>query len=458
MLNVPDTQLARGARLITDRLQAAGHQAVWAGGCVRDLLAGLDPKDFDIATAARPEAVQSLFPRSKAVGKAFGVILVSIGGNDYHVATFRKDLAYADGRRPEGVLFADAREDAERRDFTMNALFFDPASRRILDYVNGQSDLAAGLVRCVGDPEERFAEDYLRMIRAVRFAAALDFRIDPGTAGAIRTHSSKLAQTAAERIQAELTRILLEAVRPGDALVLMHDLGILKAILPEVEAMAGQAQPPLFHPEGDVLTHTVLMLNAMRDRSLRLAYSALLHDVGKPPTAMNDGARIRFNNHASVGAEMARLMLRRLKFKADDIDAVCHVISNHMRFMMVRNMRRATLIRMTSAPTFPVELEMHKLDCLASHGDLSNYEFLTRFMEERASEPALPKPWVTGRDLMAAGIAEGKRIGEWKHKAYELQLEGAFANREEALEWLNAEIKKGLPPPGAAGDAPCPAP
>lgn len=450
MLKVPDTLPARGARLIVERLQSAGHQAVWAGGCVRDLLAGIKPKDFDIATSARPEAVQELFPHSKAVGKAFGVILVCIEGNDYHVATFRKDLAYTDGRRPDGVIFTDAREDANRRDFTINALFYDPVSRRILDYVNGRADIAAGIVRCVGNPAERFEEDYLRMLRAVRFAATLDFRIDPGTADAIREHSPKLAKTAAERVQVELTRILLEAVRPGDAVVALHELGLLKAVMPEVESMAGQEQPPQFHPEGDVFTHTAIMLNAMRERSLRLAYAVLLHDVGKPPTARHAEDRIRFNNHACVGAEMAQLILRRLKFKTDDIDAICHIISNHMRFMMVRNMRRSTLMRMAGAPTFPTELEMHRLDCLASHGDLSNHEFLSRFLEERAAEPALPKPWITGHDLLAAGIKEGKRIGEWKQKIHELQLDGAFANREEALEWLKVQIEKEPRPPDTA--------
>lgn len=442
MLKVPETQLSHGAQRITERLQAAGYQAVWAGGCVRDLLLGLKPKDFDIATSATPDIVQGLFPQSKAVGKAFGVILVHMDGQNYDVATFRKDLVYRDGRRPEGVMFTSAQEDAKRRDFTINALFYDPATSLILDYVGGQSDLAAGLVRCVGNPVERFEEDHLRMLRAVRFSATLDFSIAPDTADAIRLLSPKIKRIAAERIQKELTRILLEAVRPGDAMVLMQHLGLLKVILPEVEAMVGQEQPPQFHPEGDVFTHTVLMLNSMQERSLQLAYSLLLHDVGKPPTARQCEDRIRFNNHASVGAEMANSILQRLKFATDDIDAICHTVSNHMRFMMVRNMRRSTLIRMTTLPSFPMELEVHRLDCLSSHGDLKNHEFLVEFHEARASEPMLPKPWITGHDIIDIGHLEGRLIGALKQKAFDLQMDGAFANREEAMEWLKAEMAK----------------
>ncbi len=443
MLHLESTPLSEGAGQITRRLQDAGYAALWAGGCVRDLIMGRAPKDFDIATSATPDQVLALFPRAVAVGKAFGVVRVARGGHEYEVATFRKDHAYRDGRRPEGVSFSDEQTDALRRDFTINALFFDPAAGEIRDYVNGRADIAARTVRAVGRAEDRFAEDHLRMLRAVRFAATLDFSLDPATFEAIRAHAAAIGKISAERIQQELTRTLLEASRPGDALGLMLETGLLAVILPEVAALRGQAQPPQFHPEGDVFTHTRMMLNAMKSGpapGLRLAYAVLLHDIGKPPTASLDAGRIRFNQHASAGAAMAEAILKRLRLPTDDLKAVTHSIANHMRFMDVRKMRPGTLQRLVGAPTFPLELELHRLDCAASHGDLQNYEFLREFERTFRARPVLPKPWITGHDLLALGVPAGRELGRWKKLAYDAQLERAVADRAAALAWLKKLI------------------
>ncbi len=409
--------LAEGARTIVLRLRAAGFQALFAGGCVRDLLLGRVPKDFDVVTDARPDTVLNLFPKSVAVGKAFGVVRVGVppaeNGPDvyYDVATFRTDGAYSDGRHPQSVAFADEETDAARRDFTINAMFFDPVEKKIRDHAGGQEDLEKKIIRTVGDPDKRFQEDHLRMLRAVRFAAILGFMIEERTAEAVRRQAEFIGRVSAERIQQELSKILLEAPKPGDALEMLSALGLLKVILPEVEAMRGQEQPPQFHPEGDVWTHTILMLNAMQNpsrpvspaaRGARLAYSVLLHDVGKPGTAVKAPDRIRFNSHASVGADMAAVILQRLRLPSADIKAISHIIANHMRFMDVRRMRKSTLRRMVTAETFPVELELHRLDCEASHGDIQNYDFLNDFRNKFQAEPVLPPPLVTGTDVSRA--------------------------------------------------------
>jgi poly(A) polymerase len=375
-----------------------------------------------------------------AVGKSFGVVRVLLNEHEYEVATFRQDHAYRDGRHPDAVSFTDARHDALRRDFTVNALFYDPLAEKVLDYVDGQADLAARVIRAVGRPEDRFAEDHLRLLRAIRFAATLEFAVDPATLAAIRQNAPAIAKISAERIQQELTRTLLEAARAGDALETMLATGLLREILPEVAALQGQAQPAQFHPEGDVFTHTVLMLNAMRQPGLRLAYAVLLHDIGKPPTAKLVDDRIRFNQHATQGAAMAEAALKRLRLPSDDIKAIGYCIGNHMRFMDVRKMRRATLLRLIGAPTFPLELELHRLDCVASHGDLQNYDFLMKFESEFRSQPVLPKPWITGHDLLALGVPNGREIGRWKQLAYDAQLDNTVASREEALTWLKKRI------------------
>ncbi len=450
MIAIPDTPHSRGASAVAQFLADAGFTALWAGGCVRDLLMGRTPKDYDIATNATPDQVERLFPRAITVGKSFGVVRVRRDNLEYEIATFRKDRAYRDGRHPDGIEFADDRTDAQRRDFTVNALFLDPRTSMIRDYVGGQADLAARRLRAVGRPDDRFAEDHLRMLRAARFAATLEFALDPATADAVRRLAPRLASISAERIQQELTRLLLEAPRAGAALELLHDLGLLRVILPELETLRGQEQPPQFHPEGDVWTHTVLMLNAMRRPDLRLAYAVLLHDIGKPGTARRVADRIRFDRHAGVGAALAETILRRLRLPNDDIKAVAYAIGNHMRFMDVQRMRKATLHRLVGAPSFPLELELHRLDCAASHGDLSNYQFLDAFQAARRAEPVLPKPWITGHDLLDLGVPAGPQVGLWKKRAYDAQLEGRLPDRQAALAWLRAALAGHRPPDSAS--------
>ena len=447
MISIPTNPLSDGARAVVRRLTEEGFTALWAGGCVRDLIMDRAPKDFDIATSAVPDQVERLFPGAVTVGKSFGVVRVRIHSLEYEVATFRKDQAYRDGRHPEGVVFTDEQTDALRRDFTVNALFLDPLTGAVRDYVGGQADLAARLIRAVGRPDDRFAEDHLRMLRAVRFAATLDFKLDPVTADAIRRHAPQIEKVSAERIQQELTRILLEAPQPGAAIELLQAVGLLPVILPEVSALRGQEQPPQFHPEGDVWTHTIMMLNAMRpwpssgrQPDLRLAYAVLLHDVGKPGTAKFVENRIRFDCHAGVGAALAEVILKRLRLPNDDIKAIAFCIGNHMRFMDVQRMRKATLCRLVGAPTFATELELHRLDCAASHGDMTNHAFLVAFQAARRAEPVLPKPWVTGHDILPLGVTAGREIGRWKQMVYDAQLEGLVENREAALAWLRREL------------------
>ena len=426
-------------------LHVAGFTAYWAGGCVRDRIMKRTPKDIDIATNARPEQVSTLFPGSPEVGKSFGVVKVTLNGHVFDVATFRRDLSYTDGRHPQGVEFCTPEEDARRRDFTINGMFCDPEKDIVVDHVGGQEDIRARRIRAIGNPMERFGDDHLRLLRAVRFASVLGFSIDPPTADAIRTLAHRLSIISAERIQGELTRILTESPKPGQGVRLLHELGLLQVMLPEVSAMAGVLQPPEFHPEGDVLTHTLMMLDAMKNPDLVLAYAVLLHDVGKPATfervSKSDGTeRIQFYNHAEVGMEIATRILERLRIPAQESEQILRGIRDHMRFGDVQRMRRSTLRRMVGAPSFPMELELHRLDCACSHGKLSNYEFLLKFREEFVEEQPLPKPWITGHDLIAMGIPEGPDVGAWHKRAYDAQLEGRFADRDQLAAWLRQAV------------------
>ena len=444
----PDsTQDKRAALAIVQQLEASGFEAYWVGGCVRDMLMGREPKDYDVATNATPDQILSIFPNALAIGKAFGVVQVIIDGEPHDVATFRRDASYEDGRHPTSVEFTDAEEDARRRDFTINGLFYEPVRQRVIDYVDGQKDIAARVIRTIGRPEQRFSEDSLRMLRAIRFASTLEFAIDSETLSAIRAMSPRITKISAERIQHELTLLLTESPRAGNGLKMLHESGLLKFILPEVEQLFGQEQPPAYHPEGDVFTHTVLMLNGMKNPSVPLAYSVLLHDIGKPATAEKtvepDGSeRWRFHGHAKTGAEIAEQILKRLKLPGRDIDVATHCIRNHMHFMDVQKMRKSTLRQFVGAPTFPIELELHRLDCLSSHGDLTNHGFLEKFLHDLRNEPVLPPPWITGRDILSLGIPEGREVGAWHKKAYEAQLEGRFGNREDLLAWLKSELAK----------------
>jgi poly(A) polymerase len=442
----PPSALRDAAKQAVQRLQTAGFTAYWAGGCVRDTLMGRQPKDYDIATNATPDQVAALFPDSVMVGKSFGVVRAPLKGIFMEVATFRKDISYSDGRRPDEVSFSDPLADAERRDFTINAMFYDPLTDRILDYVGGRQDLDARVVRFVGEPAARIREDHLRMFRAARFASTLDFSLDPKAANAIRENASLASGISAERTRDELTRLLQEARRAGEALAMLDDLGLLEIVLPEVAALKNQPQPPKFHPEGDVFRHTVLMLNLMESRSLALVWSVLLHDVGKPGTVRSTPERLRFDGHAEHGAEMAKDIMRRLRFSNDDIGIVASCVHNHMKTLSVRQMRQSTLRKLAGASTFPLDLELHRLDCLASHGDLGNYEFLLNFSKQVAAEPILPAPWVKGDDLMAMGIPAGREVGRWKSLAYDAQLEERFHTREDLLRWLAGEIAKSAKP------------
>jgi poly(A) polymerase len=425
---------------ILKQIRAAGFTACFAGGSVRDRLLERPAKDYDIATNARPEQIEALFSKTVAVGKAFGVIVVVQDGTETEVATFRADGGYQDGRRPDSIEFCGAEEDSKRRDFTVNGMFYDPVEDRVIDYVEGQADLKKKIIRAIGDPEKRFTEDHLRMLRAVRFAHTLGFEIEPATRAAIQKHAPDLAKISAERIENEFSRTLTESLRPGDVLRELVALGLMNCIIPEILPMIGQEQPPQFHPEGDVFEHTVLMLNLMKHPSRALAYTALLHDVGKPATAFMGADRLRFHGHERKSAEMAEEILRRLKLPVKEIKQILIAIDGHMRFKDVQKMNKSTLRKLMGAETFGLELELHRLDCSGSHRLLDNYHYLLKKAEEMEKEPILPERWVTGKDLRELGVGAGPRMGELIQLAYDAQLEDRFTDRTALLDWLKTQI------------------
>ena len=431
------TPMETAARGMVLRLRAAGHVAYFAGGCVRDLLLGKTPKDFDIATSARPEEVQKIFARTYAVGAHFGVIVVLENNFQVEVATFRSDGAYLDGRRPAEVHFSSPEEDARRRDFTINGMFFDPPNESVIDFVGGRTDLTARVVRAIGQPAQRFAEDRLRLLRAIRFATVLDFEIEPATWDAIVRAADGINEISAERIREELVRVFLspQRLRGWD---LLDRSGLMQRILPELSAMKGCAQPPQFHPEGDVFQHTRIMLSLLpNDVSLPLVLSVLFHDIGKPPTSqIDETGRIRFNGHDKIGAEMTEELMQRLRFSRAEIDATVEAVRQHMVFKDVPNMRTAKLKRFMARPNFSDELELHRVDCKSSHGQLDNYDFLKQKAEEFANEPIIPPPLVRGDDLIALGMKPGPRFGEILEAVETQQLEGTLHDREEALSWV----------------------
>lgn len=429
------------ARHIISTLRAAGHHAYLVGGCVRDLLLGRPPKDFDVATDAQPAQILKLFPGSGCVGAHFGVVLVRGQDAQVEVATFRSDRDYADGRRPSRVQFETSpRQDALRRDFTINGLLMDPETGEVLDFVGGRDDLARGLVRAIGDPEMRFREDHLRLLRAIRFAARLKFEIEPATFEAIRRHHALIRSVSAERVRDELVRILTEGgARRG--FELLDATGLLDVLLPEVAAMKGVAQPPEYHPEGDVWVHTLLLLDRLDQASPTLALGALLHDVGKPPT-FRVAERIRFDGHVEAGVELADGILDRLRFSRHDTEQVEALIANHMRFKDVPRMKESTLKRFLRLPQFEEHLELHRLDCLASHGQLDNYELVRRKLEELPREQLKPKPLLTGHDLIADGYEPGPRFSEILRAVEDAQLEGRINDRDGAL----ALVRRTFPP------------
>ena len=437
-MNAPD--LVQDATRIVRSLRSAGFDAFFAGGCVRDRLLGRECHDIDIATSAKPSDIQRLFPRTYAVGEAFGVICVLLGDATFQVATFRADGAYLDGRHPETVRFSSAQEDAFRRDFTINGLFYDPLTDSVIDHVGGQADLRSRLLRAIGNPDERFREDRLRLLRAVRFATVLEFRIDPDTLRAVHDHAPAIREVSPERIREELIRILLHP-RRVHGFDLLAETGLLHAIIPEMTALKGCTQPPQFHPEGDVWIHTRLMLSLLPPQvTTPLVLGVLLHDIAKPLTrSVDPDGRIRFSGHEKIGAEMAEDILTRLRFPRADIDATVSAVANHMSFKDVRNMRPSTLRRFMARQGFEDELELHRVDCSGSHGMLDNHRFLTEQLASFADEPLIPKPLLTGRDLIEAGLAPGPVFKEILDNALALQMESRFSDREQALAWLQSQ-------------------
>lgn len=426
-------------------LSAAGHEAYFVGGCVRDLVLGRGPSDYDVSTDAVPERVEALFPGSLTVGAKFGVVVVVEQGIQVEVATFRSDISYSDGRHPDHVVYShSAADDVRRRDFTINGLLMDPRTGQVIDLVGGRADLDARLIRAIGDPDRRFAEDKLRMLRAVRFAARFGFAIELTTFAAIQNRAREIDRVSAERVRDELTRLLTEgSARRGFELLDATDL--LPAVLLEIARMKGVEQPPQFHPEGDVWTHTRMMLDGLpAGASPTLAWGVLLHDVGKPPTftpPSGPGGRIRFDGHTEIGAVMAQAICRRLRFSNAATEQIVSLVRNHLRFIDVPRMRPATLKRFVRLPHFEEHLELHRLDCLASHGKLDTYQFVQRFLAETPPEEVRPPRLVTGHDLKALGLQPGPVFGEILNALEEAQLEGKLKTREEALVFLQMMVR-----------------
>jgi poly(A) polymerase len=444
-------------------LRKAGFQAYLVGGCVRDLLLQREPKDYDVATDATPEQVMSIFPETYAVGAQFGVVLVPLpdeqrpGAGDegssnktyaVEVATFRSDIGYSDGRHPDEVRFSrDPREDVARRDFTINGMLLDPgmgeigiSTGEVLDFVGGRKDLDAGIIRAIGDPEHRFAEDKLRMLRAVRFAARFGYTIEPSTLAAITKLAHGIQVVSRERVRDELTRMLTEG-HARNAFLMLDETGLLREVLPEISAMQGVEQPPQFHPEGDVFVHTLLLLDHLpQPCPPALAWGALLHDVGKPATFRVAPDRIRFDGHVDVGVKMAEEICRRLRFSTDDTEQVLALVDNHMRFGQATRMSESTLKKFLRMPHFDQHLALHRADSLSSHGNLSTYEFVKEKLATIPPEKMRPAPLVSGDDLIAAGYSRGPRFREILNAVEDAQLEGRLPSRDAALEFVRRQF------------------
>jgi poly(A) polymerase len=466
-----DQPLRGTAVEIVRRLQTAGFSAFWVGGCVRDFLLGREPQDYDIATSARPEQVEKLFKRTVAVGKKFGVLVVLEGGHQFQVATYRAEADYRDGRHPEQVTFGDAQADAQRRDFTVNGLFYDPIAEKLHDWVGGEKDLRAKIIRTIGVPEERFAEDHLRLLRAVRFAAQLGFEIEPQTLAAVRSLAPKIELISAERIRDELIKLFApptfgvppsggkmrlvseppEGGTPNSTpaargLVLLLKSGLLPGVLPEVIATLACEQSPDFHPEGTVFEHIRLMLEKLPPGAHpSLPWAVILHDIAKPATAELDPAtgKIHFYGHEKVGAALAERILTRLRFPKKQIEEIVACVRQHMQFKDVKQMRKATLRRLLLRKTFPLELELHRLDCLGSHGDLGHYKFLVEQAAELEKQPAIRPPLLTGKDLIALGLKPGPALGALLAEIREKQLQDELKTPRQAKAWVKKRLTHG---------------
>jgi len=446
---LPDAK--QHATEIVRTLRERGHQAYFNGGCVRDLLLGREPADYDVATDATPQQVMQVFSQTLAVGEQFGVVLVPVSEASgatgalarpaVEVATFRSDVGYSDGRHPDEVRFSkDPREDVQRRDFTINGMLLDPLTGAILDFVGGRADLKAGIIRAIGEPERRFSEDKLRMLRGVRFAARFDYQIDPATFSAIKHLAPQIHQVSQERVRDELNKMLTEG-RSQRAFQLLDESGLLREVLHEISEMKGVEQPPQYHPEGDVFVHTLLLLDKLPAGSSKtLAWGALLHDVGKPPTFRVAPDRIRFDGHVEIGVKMAAEICRRLRFSNDETDQILALVDNHMRFGDVLRMKQSTLKRFLRLPAFDEHLELHRIDCLSSHGLLDAYDYASEQLRSTPPEAIRPEPLITGRDLIDAGYEPGPRFKEILAAVEDAQLEGGLATREAAMEYVRREF------------------
>jgi poly(A) polymerase len=433
------------AHSICETLRRHGHQALLCGGCVRDLLLGREPADYDVTTDATPEQVMALFPESVAVGAQFGVVRIPRDGLQVEVATFRADVGYSDGRHPDAVVYSRApSEDVQRRDFTLNGLLMRPETGEVLDFVGGQADLKAGVIRAIGEPDRRFTEDKLRLLRAVRFAARFGFTIEPATFEAIRRRAPEVTTVSAERVREELTKLLTEgAARQG--FELLDRTGLLFSILPEVAAMKGVEQPPEYHPEGDVWIHTGMMIERLpAGCPASLAWGVLLHDVGKPPSfrpVSETGDRIRFDGHVEVGVRMTEQICRRFRFSGEDTEQIVALVANHMRFKDVEQMRPATLKRFLRLSRFEEHLELHRLDCLSSHRRLDIYESLQRILRETPAEQIRPARLLTGNDIARMGYVPGPVFSEILRSLEDAQLEGQIKTREEAEKFVGRKFR-----------------
>jgi poly(A) polymerase len=429
---------------IVRRLQTAGFAAFWVGGCVRDVQLGREPQDYDIATDARPEQIEKLFKRTLAVGRKFGVMIVVEGKQQFQVATFRAEADYQDGRRPEKVVFSNAEADAQRRDFTVNGLFYDPITEKLHDWVGGEKDLRAKIIHTIGVPEERFAEDHLRLLRAIRFAAQLGFEIEPQTFAAVKKLAPKIELISAERVRDELIK-LFSPPHAGRGLVLLRDSRLLPGILPELIATLLCEQSPDYHPEGTVFEHIRLMLEKLPPgASPSLPWAVILHDIAKPATAERDAATgaIHFYGHEKVGAELAERVLQRLRFPKKQIVEIVTCVRNHMQFKDVKQMRKATLRRLLLRDTFPLELELHRLDCLGSHGNLEHYEFLVAQAEELKKQPTIRPRLLSGGDLIKLGMEPGPALGVLLDEIREKQLQDELKTPREAKAWAKKRLQE----------------
>jgi poly(A) polymerase len=445
---MPDSKSSSPKGIAADivrRLHRAGFSAFWVGGCVRDFLLGREPGDYDIATSALPEQIEKLFKRTVAVGRKFGVIVVVENGRPFQVATFRAEADYRDGRHPEQITFGDAEADAQRRDFTVNGLFYDPVAEKLHDWVGGEKDLRAKIIRTIGSPGERFAEDHLRLLRAVRFAAQLGFEIEPQTFAAVRALAPKIELISAERIRDELIK-LFSPPHAARGLVLLRDSGLLPGVLPELVATMVCEQSPNFHPEGTVFEHIRLMLEKLPSNAHpSLPWAVILHDIAKPATVERDPVtgKIHFYDHEKVGAALAGRILQRLRFPKKQTDEIVACVRQHMQFKDVKQMRKATLRRLLLRETFPLELELHRLDCLGSHGALDHYEFLAQQAAELEKQPAIRPPLLTGNDLMALGVKPGPVMGALLAEIREKQLQDELKTPRQARAWARKRLAHG---------------